>query len=368
MPRIFHFADLHLSAAPAEHEYSLSTLTALCKMAREAKADLLTIGGDLFNTFEDIAPLRKTVGEILRSCDAPAFFLPGNHESLRQIRGQKLEQFNLGEHVEFLSEGPATFLQREFGGHSLQIVAVPHSSDYAALSEWKAPAPPRGLRIALAHGIVAGMAYSGPDEEKDAPAGVLEAAHFARWECQLALLGHIHAGREQTIDGVRCAYPGSARVWRRGESGPREALLIDWQGREFSLQRIAIAAAGQYRTVETNILPEGNDFDCSALSWEPEDTVEIRWNGMVESDDRLDALERKLRETAPPARRIDFTRDRDRCLVAADVVQLPSAVEFLRLWQQGFEQLGGESNAETIADWRRARALGLKALHDNKVS
>lgn len=366
MPRIFHFADLHLSAEPSEREYCLGVLAAICDLAREQNADLVSIGGDLFNTFADIAPLREAVAELLRSSGAPALFLPGNHEALRQPRGQTLQQFGFGAGVELLSQSPASLLRRELDGHSLEIIALPHSEDYAALSDWTPSPHQGGLRLALAHGIVTGLVYTGPDEEEEAPVGVLEASLFARWQCPLALLGHIHGAREATLEGVRCVYPGSARVWRRGESGPRTAVLIEFHGAEFELQQLEIKAAGQFRSIATNILADGGGFDGSALQWDPADTIEILWNGMVASDRQLDDLEAQLRKQAPAARRIDF--DRSACLVAADVVQLPSASEFLRLWQESFDREFPAENNEDIAVWRLARTLGLKALHDNRVN
>ena len=89
----------------------------------------------------------------------------------------------------------------------MEFLAVPHQEEYAGYDTWAVPPKAAPWRIALAHGIVAGMAYRGPDAEGGGSA--LDPDLFARFQVDYAALGHIHGRRHQVLGGLTMAYPGS---------------------------------------------------------------------------------------------------------------------------------------------------------------
>jgi DNA repair exonuclease len=78
MTTIVHTADVHLDPdRPARMEGLRSVMQA----AEDAEAELLTIGGDLFETPEDVDALRTPLrNEVFTEDAVPTLLIPGNHD------------------------------------------------------------------------------------------------------------------------------------------------------------------------------------------------------------------------------------------------------------------------------------------------
>src|SRR5690606_10246154 len=218
---ILHAADLHLSEA--DKDYGLTVLEELLTIARRERVAFVLFCGDLFDTFADAEKLRVLFRSIL---GAPAFeflYLPGNHESLRRGGGD-LSRLDLGA-ATLLDGAPFRLDRRESGGIGVEFLSIPHQDDYSGYGNWSVSPKGGAWRIALAHGVVAGMAYRGPDREGGAAA--IDPDMFRRFGVDYAALGHIHGRRCQAHGASMLAYPGSSRVWRRNEFGARGAYLIE---------------------------------------------------------------------------------------------------------------------------------------------
>lgn len=96
--RILHTADLHLNTDAPE---TLEPFDTVLQTAEEEEVDLLTIGGDMFDSPEDASRLRTDVRDL---CSGPPFDIvpiPGNHDADIFEQG-----FDLGTDLETLREQP----------------------------------------------------------------------------------------------------------------------------------------------------------------------------------------------------------------------------------------------------------------------
>ena len=172
------------------------------------------------------------------------------------------------------------------------MVGVPERPGYDDCRSWDVPAKAAPVRIVLAHGIVPGMAYTGPaasDEDGETPPGQLEPRLFRELAADYAALGHLHGRRQAVEDGVTLSYPGSARVWRRGESGERGVWRLAAGGNGVTSEFVPLRAAGRYRVSEVPVELSGS-VDLAPLRperWHRNDWVVLRATGVVEDENGL---------------------------------------------------------------------------------
>jgi DNA repair exonuclease SbcCD nuclease subunit len=363
MPRILHAADLHLS--DSDREYGLAVFSELIEAAGKTRVDYLVFCGDLFNTFADAEKLRVEFRRILGTPSFEFLYLPGNHEEL-QRNGGDLSRLDWGA-ATILQTKPFQLLRRDRGGVAVEFLAVPHQEQYAGYADWAVPRKEAPWRIAMAHGVVAGMSYRGPDDEGGAAA--LDPDLFLRFRADYAALGHIHGRRGQAIGGCRFEYPGSTRVWRRNESGPRGALLLELPetpGRSLPEPKpIPLASAGEYRHYVLPLTLEGEIPDVEALSrdWRRPDHIELELTGLVEDERAVSALAERLRvRYAPAVRILDINRDAVSALPG--IASQPLVRRFLEAWESRMPRPGRDAVADARAHavWNRAREMALNAL------
>jgi hypothetical protein len=368
MARILHAADLHLSEA--DKDYSLAVFAELLEAAAREKADYLLFCGDLFNTFADAEKLRAEFRRLLGSPPFEFLFLPGNHEDL-QRGGGELSRLDWGA-ATVLHARPFELLRRDRSGAVLEFLAVPHQENYSGYGNWPVPPKQAPWRIALSHGVAAGMAYRGPDEESGAAA--IDPDLFVRFQCDYAALGHIHGRRSEAFGTSRLAYPGSTRVWRRNESGPRGAYLLDLPRERAAAPPvlpepvfIPLASAGEYRHYALPLGLEGEapDLDGLAGTWGPADYVELEFTGLVEDENAAARLAESLRARyAARVRRLDI--DRDGVSALPGISAQPVVRKFLEAWnaRMPVPEAGAAAadSAARHAVWIRARELALNSL------
>lgn len=371
MPRLLHAADLHLSAA--EKGYGLAVFAGLIEAARREGADYLAFCGDLFDAYPDAEALRPEIRRLLEGAPCEFLYLPGNHEALRR-GGGGLSRLDLGP-ATLLSAAPFSLITRDRGGAAVEFLAIPHQESYSGYGSWSVPPKAARWRVALAHGLVAGLAYRGPDDEGGAAA--LDPDLFRRFGADYAALGHIHRARTESIGPVRFAYPGSARVWRRNEDGPRGAWLVDLPAGGGPLpppKFIPLREAGEFRAYELclSLAGEAPDLDKAAQAWGTADFVALRLAGVVEDENAVAALADRLRARyASRVRRIEI--DRDDVSILPGIASQPLVRSFLEAWDRRRPAIdAGGADRETLvrdarparetADWLRARELGLAAL------
>lgn len=352
MSKILHVADLHLTARD-EREYSLSVLDEILAKAQEVGADHILVCGDLFDSFDDAMELRAEVRERIAAVGGPRIlFVPGNHDVLR-IGPRSIGRLDLG-NMQICCGVPFEMVYDD----EVEFLCIPHQTSHAGYQEWNVPPKERPFRVALLHGLVSGIGiYFGPEVEEANQGGAIDPDLFVRFEVDYGALGHLHGKRGARIGNTHVQYPGSARVWRRGEGAERGIYLVNTKP-ELSLRFIPLQSAGQYREFDPPLGLDGSidSIDSLAEGWGCPDWVRLRLSGIVEDENAVAKLESAIRaKHEGRVRRLEINRDAVRPLPG--IASQPMARKFLARWKAK-ESSAGQSE-ETKQAWLKARELGL---------
>ncbi len=357
MAKILHTADLHLRTGD-ERAYCLSVLDAIVRLAVKEKPDVFLIAGDLFDSFSDLKELRGEFASRIKPlaglCEI--IFLPGNHENLR--RDAPLENFDLG------AAKPA--YTAPFGFYVLggvEFVCAPHAESYGGYRDWAVPPKdPARARVLVMHGLNSRI-YTGPEEETDAKAGVIDDGLFTRFGADYAALGHVHGRREERFGATLAVYPGSPRVWRGSprETGPRGVYLVETAPGAAAAKFVPLPEAGQFRRYEIPLGLDGNpapaDLERIRTECGPEDFLSVAVSGTADSDQTAIEAEKKLeKEFAPSVRKYEA---RPRAVeVIENISGNPLAAEFLA----ELEKIKPGPGTEEERKWLYARRFGCEAI------
>ncbi len=349
---LLHCSDIHLSAS--EKEYSLNVLKEIIKAAADNNVDFLLFSGDTFDTFTDAEELRSEFRKEISELKCISILLPGNHENLK-ANNRQLSSLDFGDII--IAE------EKPFGLHTydfLEILTIPHNTDYRNYLEWKVPEKNRNFRICMAHGIVSGITYTGPDEDGGT---VLDSDLFRRFNIDYAAMGHIHTTITNNTDKVY--YPGSARIWRKGEAGPRFFNLIELNRdikddikKDIKIKQIPIINAGQYREYKLLLSLEGKPPQISKINidWSKNDWIDINLSGIVEDEKIVSELDKTLKEKyLKTVRRLDINRENISVLegISTQVI----AKRFLEAWKDHEPDNPAARNI-----WLKSREISLNKI------
>ncbi len=353
MVQLIHCADLHLSQS--ERDYSLAVLSEIITVVEEYKAPYLILAGDIFDSFESAEALksefRKRIYSLKNLCEI--LFLPGNHEEL-QGKNRSLSSLDLGP-VTLLERKPFQMALRE----SVEFLAIPHQENYSDYRDWAIPEKKMSTRIAIAHGVVAGLSYTGTEEESGGSA--LDPDIFLRFQVDYAALGHIHNRKNEAIDGITLSYPGSARVWRRKEFGERGVNLVSLD-KNIEVLFLPLSSAGQYReyNLPLNLMGEAEGLESIGNEWKEPDWIQLIFSGIVENENDAAAMEEELLRKHRKIRKIEV--DREKVSAFPGIASHPLAKEFLRIWKQ---MEPDEDRLYEKAAWLRAREMALGEIKNH---
>jgi len=353
MPTIIHCADLHLTSG-IDKDYSFSVMEEILELAGNEKADYLIIAGDLFDSFDDFMALKQ---EFVKRAEAAGnlgiFFIPGNHDVLRK-KDRSFQNHFLGRNVTpFYKEPFELYTSDEF-----EIIAIPHQDSYSGYAEWDVPKKTLP-RISVLHGLVNGMGiHTGtePGMEEEGTVAI-DPDIFTRFHVDYAALGHIHSGRKRMIGGSELNYPGSARVWRRGETGKRGVNLLNI-GARISSEWLPLSSAGEYRLYDLPIGLDGTLGEIGELSrgWGKPDLIEIKLQGIVENENILACMkERFENDFKNCVRGIDISFSNVRTVPG--ILTQPVARKFM-------EKMKGMKDGMEPRLWLKALELGLGSIAD----
>lgn len=381
--RLFHTADLHLTTRAPERNYALAVLDELVYHCRRLQADAWLLCGDIFDTPDDLEALAPEFAERLKELEGlPVLMIPGNHE----LAGGRGPATLAGAVADSLAPAVTLVHRTPFELHrpeglDVELLALPFQTGYADFMDWTLPPRERRWRVGLLHGTVNGMAYTGESGEDEH--GIIDPHLFSRLELDHAALGHIHNRREARFNegGRACQahYPGSARVWRRGESGPRRATLIVLGGGEsdagstqIRTEAVEIKEAGEYRSLAVPLGDDGQPLehaDARALvtslaeRFGPRDWVRLELEGFIEARAPAEALQRALERAAEGKfRAFDVTLGN---LVEAERLKgHPLVRGFDAQWRRRYDQAIADDDEQEAALLARARRLALEAIRE----
>lgn len=220
MAALLHTADVHLRGDAPER---LEALRSVLKLAERREAEVLTIGGDLFDRPRDVEELRGTLREELFS-DRPfdILLIPGNHD-IEAFRGN----IHFGESCKPLLETP--FQHHELRGHDLRITGVPYTEEpveevLLSLAERE---PFDGTEVLLLHCTLDIGFQTGELGDED------EVRYFPVTPDQLSelgfdyhLAGHFHNHSRKRLERGTFVYPGTPASTSTTETGERKVVEL----------------------------------------------------------------------------------------------------------------------------------------------
>ncbi len=365
MPKILHTADLHLKRDGEDRSYGLSVLDELVSIANARRATHFLICGDLFDSFADfsdsglIEDVKKSFNKLSAEC--AVIFISGNHENLGKAAGERLSAYNFGK-IRFVAEKPELL---EYAG--VEIIAVPFMNDYSGLASAIFP-DKKNFRIVMIHGTNSSV-YSGPDAELDGmESGVARISDLLMLKLQAdyAALGHIHSARQGKYEGITAVYPGSPRVWRKGETGPRTAMFIETgENGIAAMESIEIRSAGQYREVRVPINVDGsfaNDIATRLMreaEKSPNDWYEIIFSGVAEDSNLFEERKTDLHSSLSSRLR--------KCTLNSIGVRTLSALSdnsAARAFLEAMEKCRPSEDGDRMQAWLQARIMGLEQINE----
>ncbi len=362
--RILHLADVHLDRpfvglpreAAAHRRTDLwQTFCRCLEAAREHRADLVTIGGDLWEDENVTANTRASVAHELGRLGIPALLICGNHDPLlpggnypRTDWPPNVRVFDSGELREHRADGVSVWGVSWTGG---QLTA-----DF--LERFRVPDDGR-VHLLLLHGTAHEVAHLAPEGHGYCPFDprrVLERG-FA-----LCLAGHVHAAASR--DGL--VYPGSPEPLGWGETdrhcyalidiesgGAIGVELVDVNRRRFEARVVDCSEAGSSAEVAERLVSMLVDEDAENIF------LRVELTGEVDPQVRLDTTELAAAHGGPYAALIVI----DHTIAAYDldglVSQQTARGRYARRLLDRIEQAQDERERKTL---ELALLAGLRAL------
>ncbi len=243
--RVLHTSDIHLSAA---NPRTLAALEHILDVARQEKADTVTIAGDMFDSAADANELRPQLRDLLSGNGFEILVLPGNHDATAFT-----ENTFYGSDVDTLIDRPVTAREYE----DLLIAGVPFRErfdDEVAL-RIREQSGSAGTKILLLHCTLdVGLGSGGFGEEDATRYMPVSSARLAGLGFDYILAGHFHSWlhEQKLANGGLFVYPGSPVSLTRRERGRRSAYLIDTTSRK---TRVIELSTFYYDELEFTISP-----------------------------------------------------------------------------------------------------------------
>ena len=200
---------------------AISSVKAVFQVAESEHVDLVTIGGDIFQSEKDADMLRPDLRRLFQGHAFRVIAIPGNHDGSVFTKG-----FDFG--FEVCEEAP----YREYKFGDVSLIALPYidAPTDALLLQLKSAGLSAHKRILLAHCTIdlgfGGGSFGEEGSQRYFPVSreILSELGF-----DYVLAGHFHSHYEiaQLRSGGRFAYSGSpvSHSWK--ELGRRHVLLLD---------------------------------------------------------------------------------------------------------------------------------------------
>jgi DNA repair exonuclease SbcCD nuclease subunit len=222
MTSIVHTADVHLRP---DAEERLAALEAVLEVATDRAADVLTIGGDLFDRPADVQDLRSDLrNRFFSDLRFDVILIPGNHD-VEAFRGDLF----FGDACTVVAD------EDHFGtwvapGGDLRVVAVPYREAATddlllALADRE---PFDGTDVLLFHGSLDAPLGADDGDEDDYRYFPVTEAELTELGFDYYLAGHYHGPHHLRFDGgAEFAYPGTPASTRTSETDRRRVVTLE---------------------------------------------------------------------------------------------------------------------------------------------
>ena len=262
MIRILHAADLHLDSpfqglsrekAAQRRAEQRGLLSRIAETAREEKADLVLLAGDLFDADSPYSETTRLLEQVLSQLDAPVFIAPGNHDWYGPR--SPWTKLRLGKNVHLFTE------------EAISCVALPEKGVRvwgAAFTGRCRGAPLAGFHAEKQPGVTDVMVLHGEVGVPGSPYGPLSEADIAASGMDYIALGHIHEGSGLRRAGdTFYAWPGCPEGRGFDETGEKGVLLAELEDGDCRVRTIPMG--GRRYEVLTVDLTESADHTRTVL-------------------------------------------------------------------------------------------------------
>lgn len=219
MATILHTADVHLDPSAPERREGLERVLSL---ADGESVDLLTIGGDLFDSAVAAEELRNTLRELFSGREYPILTIPGNHDAAA-FRGNLV----FGENFEPATEEPFHHVTIGEGVRVTCLPYTPQATDDLLIS-LADRAPFDGPEVLVLHCSLEAPVRGGVGEEGKERYFPIGTAALAELDYDYYLAGHYHQNhRTELSNGGTFVYPGTPTSVTRSETRRRTVAIVD---------------------------------------------------------------------------------------------------------------------------------------------
>jgi len=217
---VLHTSDVHLSK---DEPKTIGAMDELLRVANERSVDLMTIGGDLFDSAESAETLRSELRKKFSNNDFDIVSIPGNHD----MEAYELN-LDFGSDITIAMDTPFKVFRRD----DTSIIALPFTDRALEklLSDLRQAAEQAKVSILLLHCTLDMGFFTGDLGEEEArnyfPISI---ATLRTLGYDYVLAGHFHktTNIRKLGDKGWFVYPGSPVSHTKKETGRRNAVLID---------------------------------------------------------------------------------------------------------------------------------------------
>lgn len=290
MANILHTADVHLAADNPERR---KALVHLLDRAETEDVDLLTIGGDLFDSEVDADELRADLRDRFSNLPFSVLAIPGNHDE-EAFR----EDLFFGEDFQAAVDEPFEHVTLADGEVRLTCLPYTPRPTEDLLVEFNEREAFEGTEILILHcSLEAPFTDATVGDEATQRYFPIGKATLAELGFDYYLAGHYHsAHRVELPNGGTFVYPGSPASVTQSETNQRSAVLLDADADSLELP---VLDTFHYDHREFQVIPGEEDRTIEAIEdWvapRTERNVEasITVSGHIEMDEPAfnDALE-----------------------------------------------------------------------------
>lgn len=298
--RLLHTADWQIGRiftafdgddAAALFEARFQAVERLAALATEQKVDAVLVAGDVLDAQTVSDKTLRRLFHALERYAGPWYLLPGNHDAaLAESVWTRARRLHIvPPQVQLCLEPAVQVLE---GRCAVLPAPLTQRHTHTDLTAWfDGASSPEGLpRIGLAHGSVEGLLADGIDS-----ANPIAADRAVRAQLDYLALGDWHGCRKVN---ERCWYSGTPEPDRFRDNDPGQALLVDIEGPQITVQPLPVARHRWLDIERSLVLPSDAEALAQELAGIDERTVlQLRLRG------RLDLSgDRRLREAVEAAR------------------------------------------------------------------